>query len=129
MGTKIKPMDFDAVVERKGHKLVFETKAPGTPLQVGQVITLTNEWKSGATIFHVEGKTPDSICGLAVYAEGAHGDGKKFGDIPLNKCHWSDVLFRARRWFCWASGTAIPEREEWDRQLWQWDYERSEKAA
>lgn len=129
MGTKIKPMDFDAVIERHGHRLIFETKAPNTPLQIGQVITLTNEWKLGATIFHLEGKTPETIEKMAVYPEGGYEDRRKFGCIPLKSCGWPDVLFRARRWFCWASGSPIPTREEWDTQLWVWDTERKNPSS
>jgi hypothetical protein len=39
-GPVIMPMDFDAVVERKGSFLVFETKAPGTEMPKGQRLTL-----------------------------------------------------------------------------------------
>lgn len=39
-GASIRPMDFDAVVERRGAFLVFETKAPGVPLPTGQRLTL-----------------------------------------------------------------------------------------
>ena len=33
---KVKPMDFDAVVERHKRFLVFETKTPGAPVDDGQ---------------------------------------------------------------------------------------------
>jgi|SRR5262245_19671536 len=39
-GTKVEPMDFDAVVERGGRFLTFETKDPGVPLKDGQRFTL-----------------------------------------------------------------------------------------
>jgi hypothetical protein len=39
-GPSIRPMDFDAVVERRGSFLIFETKAPGTMIPVGQRRTL-----------------------------------------------------------------------------------------
>ena len=38
--TKITPMDFDGVVERRKHYLVFETKDPGVEIPQGQLITL-----------------------------------------------------------------------------------------
>lgn len=41
-GTKIEPMDFDAVTERYGRFLIFETKAPGVKIKTGQRITLEN---------------------------------------------------------------------------------------
>ena len=40
--TKIKPMDFDGVVERYGNYLIFETKDIGKPISLGQLITLNN---------------------------------------------------------------------------------------
>lgn len=123
--TKIMPMDFDAVIERNGHVLIFETKSPGVVPQTGQKITLTNEWKRGSTIFHVEGKTAETICKLAVYWEGGCVDGKKFGDMPLLDANWTDVLFQTRRWFCRANGNPPPSREEWDHELWLWDHDRT----
>lgn len=41
-GTKITPMDIDAMVERNGKFLLFETKCPGKEIPQGQVIALTN---------------------------------------------------------------------------------------
>jgi hypothetical protein len=38
--TKIMPMDIDAIVERKGNFLIFETKHMGVPVPQGQMITL-----------------------------------------------------------------------------------------
>ena len=38
--TKIMPMDFDAVVERYGKFLIFETKSKGKQIDLGQKITL-----------------------------------------------------------------------------------------
>ena len=40
--SKITPMDFDAVVERNSHYLVFETKDVGVNIEMGQLITLNN---------------------------------------------------------------------------------------
>ena len=40
--SKITPMDFDAVVERKSHYLIFETKDEGVDIAKGQLITLDN---------------------------------------------------------------------------------------
>ena len=63
-GTKIEPMDLDAVVERKGNFLLFETKNIGVPIPLGQKITLENFIKVGRgkiTLFVLYGKTPDTI--------------------------------------------------------------------
>lgn len=123
--TKIEPMDYDAVVERKGHFLIFATNVPGKEINLGQRITLTNEWRRRSSIIHLEGKTPQTICRYALYAEGTCGPSDEFGGKTLNDCNWTDVLFDVRCWFCWASGIKKPTREEWDRELWVWDNERS----
>lgn len=124
--TRIMPMDFDAVIERNGHVLIFETKAPGTALQTGQILTLTNEWRRGSTIFHVEGKTPPTISKLASYWEGACKNGTQFGSVPLRNADYADLLFQVRRWFCRANDKTPPTREEWDLELWRWDHTRSQ---
>lgn len=46
-GTKIEPMDIDAVVERKGYILVFETKNAGKEIPLGQQLTLETLIKIG----------------------------------------------------------------------------------
>ncbi len=43
--TIITPMDFDGVVERRQHFLVFETKEPGVEISQGQLITLDSLMK------------------------------------------------------------------------------------
>ena len=123
-GTKIEPMDFDAVVERYGKKLIFETKSQGKKIELGQAITLTNEWKDPkCTIIHLEGKTPKNITGYALYKD--YEKGKKIGDYSIIKADSFDVLYITRCWYCYASNQNIPTREQWDNQLWQWDYERN----
>jgi hypothetical protein len=55
--TRISPMDFDGVVERNGHLLVFETKDVGKDVPQGQLITLEALWRrSGVTVFLIHGK-------------------------------------------------------------------------
>ena len=55
---KIKPMDFDGVVERKGQFLVFETKDIGKSMPRGQFITLKAAHDLGCfTIMLIHGKT------------------------------------------------------------------------
>jgi hypothetical protein len=128
-GTKIMPMDFDAVVERRGKMLVFETKEPGKDIDKGQRITLTTQWKTGATIFVLSGKKPEEINGMAVYAGTQYEPSVEVGDKPLQPCDAFDVVYRVRCWFCWASGYPVPSRKDWDNQLWVWDYERNKGAA
>lgn len=126
-GTKIEPMDYDAVVERNGHRLIMETKESGKSIPIGQQITLTNEWRLGATILHIEGKSPSTISGYACYMEGWYAQGLKVGCKDIKQCNWTDLLYLVRCWFCAANDLATPTREEWDRELWLWDYERGMK--
>jgi len=56
--TKIKPMDFDGVVERKGNFLVFESKKSGVPVPEGQQITLESFYRrGGVTLIFIWGKS------------------------------------------------------------------------
>ena len=121
-GTKIEPMDYDMVVERAGHRLIGETKIKGRGVDLGSQITLTNEWKLGATILFIEGKDPENITGYALYKEGEHDPNIKIGDKQIKPADAFNVLYVARCWFCWANGSKIPNRRTWDNQLWQWDY-------
>ena len=126
--TKIRPMDFDAVIERKGKILIFETKIPGKNIELGQALTLTDQWRKGATIFVLSGKTPQTIDGMATYASSQFTESLKIGDFPLKPSDFTEVLFQTRRWFCWANGWDQPSREIWERELWWWDYDRQEKS-
>jgi hypothetical protein len=129
-GTKIQPMDFDAVIERNGKFLIFETKASGKPIELGQSITLTHAWKNGATIVHLEGKSPKEICGFALYLapeyEEENGRAKEsIGARAMRSADAFDVLYVTRCWFCFANGERQPNRKDWDNELWQWDYDRT----
>lgn len=119
------PMDFDAVVERRGHTAIFETKDAGKKIDVGQAITLTNEWSKGSTIFHVQGKTPKEIQAFRIYAQGNFTPGIQVGDWLPQKGDAYDLVYRVRCWFCWSSGEKVPTREDWDHQLWLWDYDKT----
>lgn len=128
--TKIQPMDFDAVIERYGNLLIFETKAAGKSIELGQSITLTCAWKQGATVIHLEGKRPSEIEGFALYTPSEYmeemGRPKEMiGSREMRKGDAFDVLFLTRKWFCFASNKKQPTREEWDKELWLWDYERT----
>ena len=55
-GTKITPMDIDAIIERNGNALIVERKRPGKDIPLGQKITLEFLLKTGLgkiTIFHI----------------------------------------------------------------------------
>lgn len=127
--TNIKPMDFDAVIERNGKVLIFETKADGKAIEIGQAITLTDQWKKGASILCLAGKTRETVMGYAAYWHWKYVAGVKVGEYPIKPAKWDDVLFVTRSWFCKANGLPLPTRAEWDRELWLWDFERGEKRA
>jgi len=55
--SRITPMDIDAIIERKGHFLVFETKGIGVPVPDGQMYMLQAMYRRGrATILFIQGK-------------------------------------------------------------------------
>lgn len=55
--SKITPMDFDAVVERNSHYLIFETKDIGVDIEMGQLITLNNlKHPKSITVMKIWGK-------------------------------------------------------------------------
>lgn len=93
--TRITPMDVDAIVERNGHFLVFETKADGVPIPVGQLLTLKALHKLGRfTIFLLWGKP------LPAKAEIWKASSKEIYHVEgidnLRDC--------VSRWFMWADG-------------------------
>lgn len=125
-GTKITPMDVDCCIERKSHFLMFETKDDGQAIAQGQRITLTNLWRNGATtIVHLQGKTPREISAYALYSEWEEDKSCDIGSRELRPANAPDVLFLTRRWYCRVDGKRAPSREEWDRELWTWDYNRA----
>ena len=66
-GTKITPMDLDAVIERRGHVLILETKSPGKDVPMGQRITLETLVKIGAgkiKVYFIYGKNAAEIEGF-----------------------------------------------------------------
>jgi hypothetical protein len=125
-GTKIRPMDIDCCIERKGSVLLFETKTPGKDIETGQRITLQTLWGKGATIIHLEGKTPETIAGYAIYS-GWEDPSVDIGSRVIKPADAFDLVYVVRCWYCRAEGVTRPSRAEWDRQLWQWDYDRSGK--
>jgi len=100
--TKIAPMDFDAVIERFGNFLVFETKTPGTPVPRGQEITLESLVSTGNfTVIVLHSKTPDEIQGWAEW----HFSTQSNAILKRARDGNADALVaRVREWFLWASG-------------------------
>jgi len=101
--TKIQPMDFDAVVERNGHFLIFETKPENTEIPLGQKLTLeriiqTNMRLSRGsfTVFLLYGKD-------TVYHKFDiwYPNGRKV-TIPLDDNPRDTIKERVRGWFEYA---------------------------
>ena len=100
--TKIKPTDLEGFVERSGNFLVLETKAPGTQLKAGQMITFRRLINTGFfTVIIVWGETnePEEIMTLTK----PNGENK----------HPNASIEMLRRfvgdWFDWANQTAPPK--------------------
>ena len=127
-GTNIKPMDYDGVVERRGHRLIMETKDEGKKVDLGQAIALMNEWKLGATILQISGKCPDDINGYWLFREGEWTVdravmNKKETFITAN---WMDISYLVHRWFHWADKSEVMSRDEYERYCWRCDYDKKE---
>ena len=76
--SKIKPMDFDGVVERNGQFIVFETKDEGKAIPLGQFRTLLAAHKLGCfTIMLIEGKR--KVVRGRIWHPGAKIDAKNLG--------------------------------------------------
>lgn len=90
----ITPMDFDGVVERHYHYLVFESKAEGVNIPLGQRITLDNLKKAKSfTIIKVWGK--DSPTKIEIdYPDGSVEE----YDITTIE----DAKEKVRIWYQWA---------------------------
>ena len=89
--TKIMPMDFDGVVERKYNYLIFETKEEGKEIPKGQIITLNNLRNAKSfTIMKIWGKNNPIKIEL-VYPDGKtlYFDGSAAKNI-------------VKRWYAWA---------------------------
>lgn len=100
-GTKIEPMDIDAVVERHGYFLVFETKKPDKEIPQGQAITLESLVLLGrgrVLVLVLYGKNPEEIEGMEQWA---YSGGKV---IKIHKpCNADDVLNKVTAWFNFAN--------------------------
>jgi len=91
---KITPMDFDGVVERKGHYLIFETKDPGTNIPHGQEITL-NMLRTAKTftIMKIWGKeVPEKM-------DVIYPDGQQVNNISTIE----EMKGYVSRWYNWAN--------------------------
>jgi len=101
-GTKIEPMDIDAVIERKGKFLIFETKTCNKEIPNGQRITLEGLIKLGkgnVTVMIIYGKTSDTITNMEEW----HYKNGKTTKIMNGCCDRNYVLSRVSAWFQWAN--------------------------
>ena len=91
--TKIKPMDFDGVVERYGNYLIFETKDIGKPISLGQLITLYNLRNAKSfSVFKIWGKeVPEKLIII-------QPSGKEIEYSGLE-----NIRQRISDWFKWAN--------------------------
>ena len=89
------PMDFDAVVERKGHFLVFETKDAGVPIKDGQRRTLTELITLPQfTVIILRGKREADVDGFTVWQHG------RVSRHP--HANADELRAYCRAWFAWA---------------------------
>ena len=100
---RIRPMDFDGVVERYCHYLVFETKKDGVEVPPGQLITLNNlRVVKSFTVLKMWPKIPPFK-----KAEITTTSGK----VRVIEGHYS-IIRAVRQWFVKANESAI---ETWGK--------------
>lgn len=118
--TRIQPMDFDGVVERCGRFLVYETKAAGKVIPLGQcraldaLLRLNRQAPKTFTVFHLEGK---SWTDLVRFTYHLHSMADGFTVSPVTPEY---VVAMTRAWFVAASGKQIQTDAWWsayDRQV------------
>ena len=85
-GTTIEPMDIDAMVERHGAFLLFETKEAGQALPQGQAIALATLARLPVfTIIHCA-KRPEAVNGFEVWARGKRSCYSGRADALIDFC-------------------------------------------
>lgn len=124
-GSKIEPTDIDAVVERKGQFLIFETKDIGKKIPLGQAITmrellkLNHIRKQTFTIYCIEGKSWNNVTRFACY-EAPDGAGWEVSGECVTALF---VLAMTRRWYLRADGG------QWEEDPWWADYDEVMREA
>lgn len=99
--TNIRPMDFDAVIERRGKILIIETKSPNKDIPLGQEITLKSILKIGKGrifVFVFYGKDESTISKME---EWRYSRGRIQKDIF--ECDSTRCYARVNDWFKWAN--------------------------
>jgi len=103
-------MDIDAVIERRGHVLLFESKDEGVPVKQGQQLTLETLLRQGAgrnTIIFLAGKTPATIRGFDLWTL----DGRYKRTWRRRPASYKDVMMFVEQWIVHAEiPGSIPEK-------------------
>lgn len=109
-GTKIQPMDLDAVIERNGHFLCFETKGAGVPVPKGQQITLNSLLASGAwTVIVLEGKSAETLSACTFCPPRR----SLLSGLYISPVHSNYVVAKTRAWLRWVNNGHLPADEQW----------------
>lgn len=118
-GPSIRPMDHDAIIERNGQFLVYETKRVGVPLKQGPRRLFEAEQRLGVfthvflwfdvgeyrvchacgSIVHLE-KHEDTIAQMQVWTPDGHQG-------PIVPATSTDVRIEAERWYRSANGQSL----------------------
>jgi hypothetical protein len=92
-------MDLDAIIERNGWFIVFETKSNGKPIPKGQEILLESLVGIGRFfVIILRCKRPEDITGWEEWTK----DGSKCSKSP-KVGDSSDLTERVGEWFRWAN--------------------------
>lgn len=92
--TRIKPTDIDGLVERNGHFLMLECKAPGVPVKQGQMIMLSRAVETGFfTVMTVWGhqNQPEKLQVIG-----------SIGNITIEPCDMETFRKYVSTWFFYA---------------------------
>ncbi len=103
-GTNIDLMDIDAVVEKNGRILLFETKDPDKEIPLGQQITLKTLVIIGQGKIHLMvlyGKTASNIVAVDEWYY-KNGKCETKGRMDSNADH---IFQRVADWFQWAKNS------------------------
>lgn len=105
--TKIEPMDFDGVVERHNHYLVFETKKNGATIPLGQELTLEHlQNPKDFTVIKLWPKHPPFEKAVINYK----------GETRVVLGH-EKIIEQIKRWFYFANGRESGAAKDQDHPI------------
>ena len=110
--TRIRPMDWDGVVEANGHLLVFETKHPGTPVPGAQRDALYRavQIPKSVTVILLEGKALGKFVTMSLWALNSRGVVIQRPPQPV--IDQREVYQQVARWFRHVDPRRAP-KESW----------------